>query len=236
MSISSDGPKWRELPLRDAYSFGANNGVENESIAIRDDPACRGQSWKRRGFITKLFQDHGIFQSFVDRHWPHGKTSDGKTLIQRYLNTAASYGTIIDDFNGEDDNQEFEQQQFAYETDLKNYLRNNLSIIEPGLELYVEEGRDGVEYPVEGGRIDILATDGTGRLVVIELKVSRGRNRTIGQLLYYMGCINQILPDSGKCRGIIIAREIADDLWTACQLLSDVSLYEYNLSVQVKKV
>ena len=42
----------------------------------------------------------------------------------------------------------------------------------------------GVEYPIEDGRIDILAIDKNERPVVIELKVSHGRNRTIGQLLY----------------------------------------------------
>lgn len=42
---------------------------------------------------------------------------------------------------------------------------------------------------MENGFIDMLALDGEGRFVVIELKVGRGRNKTVGQLLYYMGWV-----------------------------------------------
>src|SRR5262245_13378797 len=47
--------------------------------------------------------------------------------------------------------------EFAYEADLRNYLAKNLSVIEPGLKLYQEEGITGVEFPVGGRFIDILA-------------------------------------------------------------------------------
>ena len=40
--------------------------------------------------------------------------------------------------------------EFAYEADLRNYLAKNLSIIEPGLKLYQEEGITGVEFDVGG--------------------------------------------------------------------------------------
>jgi hypothetical protein len=64
--------------------------------------------------------------------------------------------------------------EFAYEADLRNYLAKNLSIIETGLRLYQDEGVTGVEFPVGGRFIDILAVDAKGAFVVIELKVSRG--------------------------------------------------------------
>jgi len=38
--------------------------------------------------------------------------------------------------------------QFAYETDLRNYLAKNLSLIEPGLRLYEDEGI--TEHPFRG--------------------------------------------------------------------------------------
>jgi len=49
--------------------------------------------------------------------------------------------------------------QFAYETDLRNYLAKNLPLIESGLRLYEDEGITGIEFPVGGRFIDILATD-----------------------------------------------------------------------------
>ena len=49
--------------------------------------------------------------------------------------------------------------------------------------MYDSPKRTGVEFPVEGGRIDLLAVDRNGKFVVIELKLSQGRNKTLGQLL-----------------------------------------------------
>ena len=64
--------------------------------------------------------------------------------------------------------------EFAFERDLQNFLVKNLHLIEDGLKLlHEEDGITGVEYPVGGRRIDILAVDKDGALVVIELKVSK---------------------------------------------------------------
>ena len=76
--------------------------------------------------------------------------------------------------------------EFAYEHDLRDYLAHNLHIIEPSLKLYKDEGITGVEFPAGGRYIDILALDKNGGYVVIELKVSKGYDRVIGQLLRYV--------------------------------------------------
>jgi hypothetical protein len=71
-------------------------------------------------------------------------------------------------------------REFGFERDLRNYLSKNLYLLERGLKLYQEEDFSGVEFPVGGRFIDILAVDNAGRHVVIELKVSRGYDRVIG--------------------------------------------------------
>ncbi len=58
--------------------------------------------------------------------------------------------------------------EFAYESDLRDYLAKNLQIIEPGLKLYEEEGITGIEFPVGGRFIDILAIDANNDFVVID--------------------------------------------------------------------
>jgi hypothetical protein len=127
--------------------------------------------------------------------------------------------------------------EFAYEADLKNYLAKNLYVIESGLRLYEEEGINGIEYPVGGRFIDILAVDSKNDYVVIELKVSRGYDRVAGQLMRYMAwiAINHAEPGQ-KVRGLIIARDISEDLKLACTLLNDVQLFEYELSLSVSPV
>lgn len=127
--------------------------------------------------------------------------------------------------------------EFAYEKDLQGFLAKNLSLIEPGLQLYQDEGINGIEFPAGGRFIDILAMDATGCLVVIELKVSRGYDRVVGQLLRYMAWIEKNLAEPSQAvRGVIVAREISEDLKLACSFLSNVSLFEYALSVTLNKI
>ena len=120
---------------------------------------------------------------------------------------------------------------------IRDFLAKNLTLLEPGLRLYEEEGITGVEFPVGGRYVDILAVDSAGNDVVIELKVSRGYDRVVGQLLRYMAWIAQHHAEpTQKVRGIIVAREISSDLLLACSSLANVSLFEYQLSVSLKKV
>lgn len=124
---------------------------------------------------------------------------------------------------------------FAYEHDLRDYLSRNLGLIEIGLRLYMEEGVSGVEFPAGGRFIDILALDSSGEYVVIELKVSRGYDRVVGQLLRYMGWIQKHHAEpSQRVRGIIVAKDVTSDLRLACSKVVDVLLFEYSLSVSVK--
>jgi isocitrate dehydrogenase len=70
----------------------------------------------------------------------------------------------------------------------------------------------------------------------LELKVGRGRNKTIGQLLYYMGWVDKNLANGKSCRGTIIAKEITHDLILAVQRVPGVTLCRYDLSVTVEAV
>ncbi|MDI4635842.1 DUF91 domain-containing protein [Pelomonas sp. V22] len=128
--------------------------------------------------------------------------------------------------------------QFALEQDLQRYLADNLHIIEPGLTLFEDEDLRGLEYPAGGGRrIDILATDKDGGFVVLELKVEKGYDRVVGQLLRYMNWVRKELADPGqRVRGIIVCRTMSEDLRLACASIADVELLEYKLSVTVERV
>ncbi len=127
--------------------------------------------------------------------------------------------------------------EFAYEHDLRDYLARNLHLIEPSLRLYSDEGITGLEFPVGGRFIDILAVDQANNYVVIELKVSKGYDRVVGQLLRYVSWIKKNHADVGQSvRGIIIAKQISNDLRLACSEVPAVSLYEYSLAVSVKQI
>jgi hypothetical protein len=128
--------------------------------------------------------------------------------------------------------------EFLLERDLQLFLAKHLDRVEAGLMLYDDEGVVGLEFEAGGGRrIDILATDAAGGLVVIELKVSKGYDRVVGQLLRYVNWVKMNLAEKGqRVRGIIICRTMTDDLRLACAGIPDVELYEYQMSVSVSRV
>ncbi|MCY1460399.1 hypothetical protein D9M71_779550 [compost metagenome] len=67
------------------------------------------------------------------------------------------------------------------------------------MNLYEDEDLPAIEYEAGGGRrIDILAVDRNGAFVVIELKVSPGYDRVIGQLLRYMNWVRRDLAEQGQ--------------------------------------
>ncbi len=127
-------------------------------------------------------------------------------------------------------------REFAYEHDLRDYLAKNLQSIESGLKLYQDEEFSGVEFPVGGRFIDILAVDGQGVFLVVELKVSCGYDRVIGQLLRYMAWVKKNLADGKHVRGVIVASNITEDLKLAASLMLDVRLLEYEISFRLTPV
>lgn len=140
------------------------------------------------------------------------------------------------DDEADEENNAAASTAFAFERDLRNYLARNLSIIEPGLQLYDEEGISGEEFPVGGRFIDILAVDKAGGYVVIELKVSRAYDRVMGQLLRYMAWVEQNMEPADRVRGIIVAREITQDLKLAASKVADIRLIEYSISFALRPV
>jgi hypothetical protein len=161
----------------------------------------------------------------------YNKDSDPPPVFRQ--NSAPSGVEDADD----SENDTIEAHEFAYENDLKNFLINNIHVVRPSLAVYQEDDISGVEFPVGNRRIDILAVDNGKDLVVIELKVSKGYDRAIGQLLRYMGWIKQNLAEPGqKVKGMIIARNISDDLRLATSQLKDVELYEYQLSISLSRI
>lgn len=236
---------YNRLPLRYAYQFLNANGYSEEATVIKlsQDKYKSYKSGLKRAKIVNLLEQKGLLDDFIEQYWNTGNTGKGQTHLNSLKRIFDAYSNGNDgedeDFEDEDSEDYGGETSFAYEEDLKNYLINNLSIIESGMNLFndKEKGINGVEYPVDqyNKRIDILAIDKEGIPVVIELKVSRGYEKVIGQCLYYKNRIKNIF-ETEKVRIIIIARDISQNLKIAIEDLPDVQLFEYNLSVKLEPV
>lgn len=234
----------KNFSLFDAYDFLNSKGLGQESEEIKNssDKFKSYSSTLRRAKIIALVRDKKLLDEFCKTVWTSGLTDKGKSRIKFFENLVVRFyndqdGTATADEDEEETSIVKEENEFAYENDLRNYLVKNLSIIEKGLKLYEADGVDGEEFFVPGTsrRIDILAVDKDNKFVVIELKVSRGYEKVVGQTLFYQSSIKTIFKQD-KVRAIIIAREISSELKTATSYLPDFELFEYQLSLTLNKV
>ena len=228
------------FPIRPAYKFALEKGLEREVAEVKAIPNIEGFKYTtgvRRAHMIELLEEHGILDEFIKEFWPDGNRSKGKARIKLYQKRRLMYEEISESDEEDDDSDDGKDDSvFAYERDLQNFLAKNLDILEKGLKPFSDERGSGIEYPVDGGRIDLLAKSADDRLVVIELKLSRGRNKAIGQLLYYMGWIDENLKPDKPCRGILIAKDIGKDIITATRRTKGVELFRYSLQVAVEPV
>ncbi|MEJ5991960.1 endonuclease NucS domain-containing protein [Ramlibacter sp. PS3R-8] len=138
----------------------------------------------------------------------------------------------------EDSAESSEESAFQFEAQLRDFIAQNLATISLGgqkLKLYVdEEGRDGVEYPTAVGPIDILAVDITGAFHVFELKRARSPDKAIGQLARYMGWLWMQHPTT-VVNGVIVAREITQNLRYSIAVFPNVSLFEYEVQFKLHR-
>jgi hypothetical protein len=232
------------LSLKAAYAFGATHGLESEIAEIQNMVIEWDSSYTsslRRGYIVQLLSERGLYDQFIAEHWPAGSTASGQRKREFYLGIKQRYEDFLagrgsDSEDAGESHQDAEQTlEFALEAHLRDFLAKNLDQIERGLRLYSTPERSGVEFAVDGGRIDILAIDENGKFVVLELKLSLGRNKALGQLLYYMGWVDQHLGN-GPCRGYIVASEITEELLIAVARVPGVSLGQYRMNFAVEVV
>lgn len=138
------------------------------------------------------------------------------------------------DYSGEDTG------FMALEAHLEEYVVRNWENIDFGedLELYVEEdGTTGQQYTTDVGIIDILAKDSAGNFVVIELKRAESGYKVVGQILNYIGWVQDKLAlDGQQVRGLIVVGKADKTLLSSLKPISDkVKLKEYRVTMQLKK-
>lgn len=133
-------------------------------------------------------------------------------------------------------------QRFGLERHLHEFLRDNWHKTSLGKEwdIYSEPGDEeaGYEYPCGVGRIDILAKHKKkSEWLVVELKRDRTSDRSVGQVLRYIGWIRRNLAkDNETVKGLIITNKAEDNIKYAVSAIKDVELRLYKVDFKLLPV
>ncbi len=108
------------------------------------------------------------------------------------------------------------------ENNLRDYLYYHLNLIEDGLTPI------GKEIPANEGRIDVLARDKNGNIVVLELKTEIDK-RLVWQCLYYPMVVKKQYQTQDKIRLITICPQYPDYLFDVLKQIPDVEMIQYEI-------
>jgi len=132
------------------------------------------------------------------------------------------------------------EQRFGLERHLHDFLWDNWDKTELGKEwaLHTEQGdpEAGYEYPCRVGKIDVLARSRnakTPRWLVVELKRNQTSDDTIGQVLRYMGWVQEHLANGESVEGLIVAHGADEKLIYAIKALGNVRLMLYHVDFRL---
>lgn len=121
--------------------------------------------------------------------------------------------------------QKADKQRLALERDMQRALRDDIASLDPSFEIV----DDGAERTVESGFIDILCKDGSGCLVVLELKAGKTNSRVVGQILGYMGDLLEE-GEGDEVRGIIVAHSFDKRTLSAARAIPNLKLVSYSIN------
>lgn len=129
---------------------------------------------------------------------------------------------------------------FAMEKHLEAFLVQNWTQTELGkdYDIYEEDGEVvGQQLKTDTGSLDVLAISKDKKtLLVVELKKGRASDAVVGQVLRYMGYVQEELAEAHQTvRGVIIAEVDDQRIRRALAMVPTIDFYRYQISFKLVK-
>lgn len=202
--------------------YRAEYGVLLDEIKIWDEPCCVEDLVPSLKFIENKENWFVYFQGGVRQL----SEEDFRTITDWRGVTAPPRTSEV-----------VSQSEFALEAHLEEFIDQNWKniSIELQLERYQVDDQNGRQFPAGPWSIDFLCADkASGNFVVVELKRGKSSDSTVGQVLRYIGGVEENLAKPGqKVRGIIIAKEVDEALRYAVRGLSNVDVLTYKVDFKL---
>jgi restriction system protein len=229
-------------------------GIKKDDIVLCPD----GSGAYRVGEVSGdyVYQLGGVLPHRRPVHWL-AQTIDRANMSEALRNSTGAIGTVSNVTGHQEEIEKLlggvrpptlistdetveDPAAFALETHLEDFLVQNWTHTELGKEydIYEEEGeRVGQQYPTDTGAVDILAiSKDKKRLLVVELKKGRASDAVVGQVLRYMGYVQEELAEDGQTvQGVIIALEDDQRIRRALAVVPNIVFYRYQISFKLLK-
>jgi len=135
----------------------------------------------------------------------------------------------------QDESAEGNEVKITYERDLQKALVKQAEKLFPGYKIF-GDGLDGVEYQIEGKRIDLLLENlEKNELIAIELKAGMADFKVFGQISMYLGLLKKEFPQK-SIKGVIIAGKIDETLKYAKITNENIKIMEYNMELILNEI
>jgi restriction system protein len=232
----------------------ASKGIRNGDIVLCPDGSGRYRVGEVSG--DYFYVPDGILPHRRPVRWL-AETIDRADMSDALRNSTGSIGTVSDITRHRDEIERLlagvsaptlistdetveDPAAFALEKHLEDFLVQNWAQTELAREydIFEEEGeRVGQQYPTDTGPIDILAiSKDKKKLLVVELKKGRASDAVVGQVLRYMGYVQEELAETGQTvTGVIIALEDDQRIRRALAVAPSVAFYRYQISFKLLK-
>lgn len=229
-------------------------GIEKGDVVLSPDGSGRYRVAEVTG--DYVYQPGGVLPHRRPVHWL-SQTIDRAEMSEALRNSTGSIGTVSNVTRHQDEIEKLiggqkppaiiatdqtveDAAAFAMESHLEDFLVQNWPHTELGKEydIYAEEGECvGQQYPTDTGPLDILAISKDRKvLLVVELKKGRASDVVVGQVLRYMGFVQEQLAEEGQSvRGVIIALEDDQKIRRALAMVPNVVFFRYQVSFKLMK-
>lgn len=253
----------KQRPEKNKISAGLACGAlwtVSKGIAVGDLVLCPdGDRHYQVGEVTSeyRFVPGGVLPHRRTVRWI-GKAINYDDLSESLANSAGSVGTVSNITRYHDELERLiggvsaaptivstdpaieEPASFVLEKQLEEFLVANWANTDLGkkYDIFQENGElVGQQYPTDTGPLDILAVSKDKKsLLVVELKKGRASDAVVGQILRYMGFVQDELAEPGQTvRGVIITGETDPRIQRALKMTTNVEFYTYHVQFALRK-
>ena len=185
-------------------------------------------------FIKKLVESYSAIGNYSEIG------NEGRGTVRNAIKKFYSFKENVNDLTYDLDDEEIENDDvtdlsitnFNYERDLKNSMVSQISELFPEYKIY-GKNNEGIEYLIDGKRIDILLEKNDGCLLAVELKSGVANFKVFGQVSMYLGLLMNRFPDK-QIKGCIVAGEIDLTLKNATKTTNSISLKTYKMNLELQ--